>query len=323
MNNFFLALSFAFLCIISHQTGQWTPADLDSSIVSTSLAEIQQYSITQLSYFGIIPSDHQYISTSHIYTQVVAGINWKFDLVFSNGIEEKTINVVVWQKLPYEEERFKLTHLSVETSLVDDSVHLLGGWTENLNENLEDLKNILNFGLKNLAEKAEETKDLKFIRINKVQTQIINGKNYKFVLQFTNKDGGNVNYQIIIWVNREQMNLISHFKEAEREVNVSKNILLGGWAEIDHENLDLGAEKARKFADSRMMANNKFSGFYYLKMERAFKQVVAGIKYKYVLIYRNDSLNQEMRFEVIILRKLDGFNTENEIFELLDINELD
>ena len=155
MNNFFLAFSFAFLFIITHQTGQWSPADLDSSNVSSSLAEIQQYSITQLSYFGIISSDHQHRSTSHVYTQVVAGMNWKFDLVFSNDQEEKTINVVVWQKLPYEVERFKLTHISVETSRDDDSVHLLGGWTENLNENFEDLKNILNFGLKNLAEKAD------------------------------------------------------------------------------------------------------------------------------------------------------------------------
>jgi len=306
----------------SQQTGQWTSTDLDSSQMTTTFSEIQQYTISQLSSLGIIPSDFQYKSNSNVYTQVVAGMNWKFDLIYSKENEERTISVIVWQKLPNAEEKFKLNHVSISTSNRNDGINSLGGWTESIDENFDDLKRIFDFGLKNLGEKAKETQDLKFVKVEKLQTQIVHGTNYKFFLQFQNEQGEEIRYQMTIWVKETQMSFASYSSDNTMQETESFGNFLGGWTEIDPDNLGSVDEKTLKYASNGVIERMGLNDFYFLKLEKAMSQVVAGIKYDYVMVLRNDALNQEKKYEIIIWKKLDGFNTENESFEIVEVKEL-
>ena len=138
---FHYKILFFFLCFISpvFQTGQWTPVDFDdSSLLSQSFSQIQQYTIAQLTKYGIISESFEHKSYANVYTQVVAGTNWKFDLLIYNENEERTINVLLWQKLPQEEEKFHLSHVCVDIPDNLEGNRIVGSWTEAINEDFDD-----------------------------------------------------------------------------------------------------------------------------------------------------------------------------------------
>ena len=308
----------------TYQTGQWSPAELDSSLVQINFSEVKEYAFSQLSINGIIPEDFQFKSASNVYTQIVAGTNWKFDIIYSKEGEERTISVVIWQQLPNSLEKFKFSHVSVKITKNSDQTNLMGGWTESIDESFDNLKTALDVGLKNLAEQVSEIKDLTFFKVEKIQTQIVHGKNYKLLLQFTDKaTGQNVNYQVIVWQNDGEMSFISYNSETRNMMRDRTHPILGGWTEIDQENLDSAAEKALAFANNAILTSKKLTDDYsFVKVEKASSQVVAGMKFKFVMVFKNNVNGDQKRFEVVVWRKLDGFNTGNEIYELININDL-
>ena len=322
MHTSLIFLFFVLLISKSHQAGQWTPADLESSQITTSFSELQQNTITQLSALGIIPSDFTYKSSSNVYTQIVEGINWKFDLIYSNSNEERTISVIVWQRLPNQEEKFRISHVSVTSSNRNDGMNIMGGWNDCIDENFQDLKKILDFGLKTLKEKAKEIATLTFIKAEKVQSQVVNGKNYKFALQFEDENGKTLKYQMTIWVKDTQMSFSSFTSENKALNSVGVGGFLGGWTEIDPENLSSVDEMTLKFACNYVIERMVLADYYYLKLEKARSQVVMGVKYNYVIVFRNDASNQIRKFEVVVWKKLDGFNSENDSFEVSDLKEV-
>lgn len=323
-----ILLFFLFLLTLlispTQQAGQWSHMDLEESpLLSQTFSQIQQYALSQLSIYGILPPDYEYKTFSNIYTQVVAGTNWKFDLIIYNENEERTINVLVWQKLPQEEEKFHLSHVSVEIPQNFEGSKILGAWSEAINEDFDDIKKILEFGVKSLKEKAPETADLRFVKARSLETQFVNGKNYKFLIDFQKNDNDDpIIYQIIVYANKNELQFVSYEAQTVKKLFEPMDSLLGGWTELDPENLGSIDDKALKFADNALKQKMNLRDFSFFKVESAFIQVVAGIRYKYVMVYRRNSDEEEKKYQVLVWKKLDGFNTSNESYEVVDIKTL-
>lgn len=317
---FFLIIC-AFCIDPSFQTGQWTQQDItdSSSGLYENFLKVQQYALSHLKDYGILNQNYQFQSVANVYTQVVAGMNWKFDLIFSKENEHRNVNVVIWQKLPNSEEQFHLRHVSVDFS--DTERKFLGGWTEAVNEDFEDIKTVLDFSLKTLKDKAPETKDLKFKQISKIETQITQGKNYKLMLEFENNNNDVLSYQAVVWVKTPtEINFISFDSPKPKKIYETLETFPGGWTDLDPENLGSIDEKALKFAQKNLEEKIELKEFYFDRIENAMSQIVAGIKYKYILVYKRNT--EEKKYEVIIWKKLDRFNTLNENYEVTEIKEL-
>lgn len=318
-----------FLCLAvfmspTYQTGQWSLMDLEESpLLTQTFSQIQQYTLSQLTTYGIIPPDYEYKTFSNIYTQVVAGTNWKFDLIIYNENYERTINVLVWQKLPQEEEKFHLSHVSVEIPQHFEGNKILGAWSESINEDFDDIKKILEFGLKSLKEKAPETANLRFVKARSLETQFVNGKNYKFLIDFQkNENDEPIIYQIVVYLNKKELQFVSYEAHTVKKLFEPMDSLLGGWTELDPENLGSIDDKALKFADSALKQKMNLHDFSFFRVESAFSQVVAGIKYKFIMVYRRNFHDEEKKYQVLVWKKLDGFNTANESYEVLEMKTL-
>lgn len=133
-----------------------------------------------------------------------------------------------------------------------------------------------------------------FQSVESVQSQIVAGINYKFVLKF---DVGRFEVEVA--------------RLLDGSLTIAQTTLLqnlgiaGGWTKLDSNNLDKLAAQASQHAINRVVTLLQKSNGQFSSIESAQSQIVAGTNYKFHLQFFTGS-GSRVHFEVTVWSKLDG-----------------
>jgi hypothetical protein len=304
-----ILISFGFLLLASCTLlGGWSTLDTNNlssnakQALSIAVSNVQK---TLQSSYG----SANYVSVTGGQSQVVAGIKYKFQLSFSVLIEGdiltiKNYEAVMWQQPAgyngaNSAEAF--VFLSV-TSLDDDDNNTLnlaisGGWSNINGNNLDSwAQNALSAAIAQV-ESLFQTNSPSLVGVQSVQTQIVAGQNYKFVIQF---DLGT--FEVVVWRKLDgsyQVTQTTQLATAQRLGSTA-----GGWSALNVDNLDDWATEASSLAISRAASLLKGSNGAFSSIASAQSQIVAGTNYNFRLEFSTD--DGTTYYEVIVWRKLDG-----------------
>jgi len=179
----------------------------------------------------------------------------------------------------------------ISSTYADD---ITGGWTSVNSNNLDSWTQEALIASIQRVEYLYSTKSPVFQEIQSIQSQIVAGINYKFVLKF---DVGVFE--------------VTTVRLLDGSVEVSQIVLLqtlgvpGGWSQLDSNNLDQFAEEAANMAISNVKGLLQSSNGQFSSIEFAQSQVVAGINYKFHLqFFAGDG--GRIHYEVVVWRQLSG-----------------
>lgn len=267
--------------------------------------------------------------------QIVAGINYRFVLDYmdsSLGINDfHEYEALVWRKVGNNNEEYEFSVYSLTRGLSQKTLGapLEGGWNildlENLNI---EAKKALDFGISGLKNILKDHSP-KLLKVRSAYYQIVAGINYRFVLDFMDSSLG-INdyhqYEAIVWrkigENNGEYELTVHsLTRGLPEINM---VINGGWANLNIENLDESSQKALDIAVDHVKTLLQGYSPQLSKIQKAQSQVVAGIQYKFELVFI--TAQDDMRFikvyETTVWRKPPGFDGPQEKFEVSSANEI-
>ena len=171
--------------LASASAGGWSDYNCDlssNSLESRSCAGVLNVALTRSQFYGMV-TGLKFNQIADVKRQVVAGINWSFNLRFSNqeGKIVKVIRSTVWEKLSGE---FELVDFSIVYNELADNEPKVGSFRSPMYLDVEEFENLLTFTREQLAKKYSEFLVVDMKNIENIQTQLVSGRNYKFTLVY-------------------------------------------------------------------------------------------------------------------------------------------
>jgi hypothetical protein len=155
-------------------------------------------------------SEYKVSKINSVAVQVVAGLNYKFDVEISNGLGTTVkANFVVYY-VPWENKK-ELTDSSYTVEKEEfEAKGGPGGWSEIDKDDLEDdraIKASLTFGKKKVVEKAvkdeniSKSKKYTVTKINGAFKQVVGGFNFRFSVEISNGKGTTIQATYVVYWN--------------------------------------------------------------------------------------------------------------------------
>jgi hypothetical protein len=291
---FLLSLCFAVLALtVLSQTGAW--GDFDCSSNQSTCTTLSTAAMERVNRYALAKS-LTLSEVADVKRQIVAGTNWNFNLRFTNsdGVISKVIRVTVWEKLSGE---LDIIDFSTLYNLEESTEPQVGNFRTPMYLDVHEFENLLTFTRESLAKKYSEFLIIDMKYVEKIQTQLVSGRNYKFNLVYQAANGNEERVQAVVYAPLSGVAEVQKFEVKELtklgvttippvlRFNAVEEEALGGWASVDCSKTDCNA--VSKAALQKVALYGLAKGVSFSEVADVKRQVVAGFNWAVSLRFTN------------------------------------
>lgn len=131
-----------------------------------------------------------------------------------------------------------------------------------------------------------------------IKEQIVAGVAYTYNIVFNGQDNSSKTYEVKVWM-KPWENFVKVTDVQEKNVPELKESMAGGWSQVEDQN-NLFFEKARDRVIERKTTESN-GDYTYVSMQSAQQQIVAGVKYRFVMTFRDNQAKEDQQWEFIVL----------------------